>query len=85
MTIYDYAKSGAKEKMLLINDEAILIETFRDNENTIYVYRLFDFFVELTTNNGAVIENTPYKRGYKFDKKNIHALEKRNTLYSLAA
>jgi hypothetical protein len=34
---------------------------------------------------GIIIDNIPYKRGYRFDKKNSHALEKRNAIYNVAA
>jgi hypothetical protein len=85
MTIYDYARSSAEEKKLLITEEAILIEKFDDKNNTVYIYYLDDFFVEITMHNSVILENLPFKRGYKFDKKNIHAFRKKNTMYSLAA
>jgi hypothetical protein len=85
MTIYDYARASTEEKKLLIGEEAVLIEKFQDRENTIYVYYLTGFFVEVTMNNNVIVENIPYKRGYKFDKKKIHSLWKKNALYDLAA
>ena len=85
MTIYDYARSGAEMKNLIIREEAVLIENYKDGENTICVYLLDDFFVEITMNKGTIIDNIPFKRGYRYDKKNIHTLEKKTALYKVAA
>jgi len=84
-TIYDYAKLSLGEKNLLLSNEAILFDKYEDKGDTVLIYHLDDFFVELTMRNGFIVDNIPYKRGYRFDKKNIHALEKRNAFLNLAA
>lgn len=84
-TIFDYAKLSAAEKNEWLNNDAILIENYRDKENIIMVYYLNGFFVELTMKHGIIIDNIPYKRGYRFDKRQAHALEKRNAFYNQAA
>lgn len=84
-TIFDYAKLNLEEKKKVLSNEATLLERYQYKEDTIYIYHLNGFFVELIIRNGIVTDNIPYKRGFRFDKKNIHAIQKRNILYSLAA
>ncbi|HWY11446.1 MAG TPA: hypothetical protein VN026_08980 [Bacteroidia bacterium] len=85
MTIYNYAKLRIEEKESLINNEALYLENYSDNGNIINVYYLNTFFIEVVLCKGMVKDILPYKRGYKMDKRNMHAIQKRNALFSLAA
>jgi len=76
--IHEYAKLSMEEKESLIMEEAVFLERYIDNENTICVYYLDDFFIEVIIKDGKTISNFPYKRGYRLDKKERHAIEKRN-------
>ncbi len=85
MTIYNYAKLSREEKKSLINNEAIYLENYKDNENSIHVYYLNAFFVEVIFCKGIVIDILPFKRGYKMGKRGISNIQKRNASFSLAA
>lgn len=85
MNIYEYAKLSKGEKEQLLNNDALFLEQYNDSESTIHVYYLNGFFVEVTVKEGKIIDNIPYKSGYKLNKNEIHNLEKRNCMYHLAA
>lgn len=85
MTLYEYAKASKEQKEAILKSEALFLDQFEDHETITYVYFLNDFFVEVTIKDGKVIDNIPFKRGYKIDKKDLHAIEKRNTFYQAAA
>lgn len=85
MTIYDYAKLSKGEKEVVVNNDALFLEDYVDNGKIIYVYYLNDFFIEVTKQNEKIVDCVPFIRGYKINKKNLHAIEKRNILLSVAA
>jgi len=77
MTIYDYAKLGEEAKELLLKTNALLFDHYMEDQDTIYVYFLDSFFVEVTVRNEKVIFNLPYKRGYCISKSQLHEIEKK--------
>jgi hypothetical protein len=83
MTIYDYIKLSEKEKENVLKHEALYLEFYAQDDTLVYVYFLNCFFVEVTMRSGKIIDNIPYKRGYKFNRKEIHSLEKRNVFREL--
>jgi hypothetical protein len=83
MTIYQYAKLSDREKENILRNEAIYLEFYGEEDTLIYVYFLNGFFIEVTMKNGKILENIPYKRGYRFNKKEMHSLEKRNIFREL--
>jgi len=83
MTIYDYIKLSEKDKENVLKNEALYLEFYAEEDALVYVYFLNGFFVEVTMKNGIITDNIPYKRGYKFDKKSQHSLEKRNVFREL--
>lgn len=85
MTIYDYAKLSTEEKEVVVKTEALFLEDYIENGKIIYVYYLDGFFIEVTKVNNRIIDSIPYIRGYKINKKNLHAIEKRNAVLSFAA
>ncbi|MDP1803133.1 MAG: hypothetical protein Q8L81_17360 [Bacteroidota bacterium] len=85
MTVYDYAKLGTAKKEEVLISDALFLEYYVDKGTIIYVYYLNGFFIEVTKLNGNVVDNIPFIRGYKINKKNLHAIEKRNALLSFAA
>lgn len=85
MTIYDYAKLSTAEQEEVVKHDALFLEDYIDNGKIICVYYLNDFFIEVTKLNGKIIDLLPFIRGYKINKKNLHAIEKRNILVSAAA
>ena len=85
MTIYEYARLSEKEKGEVVKTQALFLEHYNNEGTIIYVYFLNGYFIEVTTKEGKTIDNLPYKRGHKFNKRNIHDIEKRNGVYALAA
>lgn len=68
-TVFEYAKLNKEEKHELLIKEAFFLEHYYDNGNTIYVYYLNGYFIELTTKNGVILYNLPFKRGYKLSPR----------------
>ncbi|MBA2611063.1 MAG: hypothetical protein H0U95_03765 [Bacteroidetes bacterium] len=60
MTIYEYARLSTEQKKAVLKNEAILLEHFAANGNTVYVYFLNNFFIEIVTKNGKIIDNIPF-------------------------
>ncbi|MBL7910008.1 MAG: hypothetical protein JNJ41_02990 [Bacteroidia bacterium] len=85
MNIYDYAKLSKGEKEVVVNNDALFLEDYIDREHIIYVYYLNGFFIEVTKQNDKIIDCVPFIRGYKINKKNLHAIEKRTILVNVAA
>lgn len=83
MNIYDYIKLSDKEKEMILKNEALYMEFYAEEDSLVYVYFLNGFFVEVTMKNGKIVDNIPYKRGYKFNKKQFHLMEKRNVFREL--
>jgi hypothetical protein len=83
MTIYDYIKLSEREKEMILRSDALYLEFYAQEETLVYVYFLNGFFVEVTMKNGEIVDNIPYKRGYKFSKREMHSLEKRNVFHEL--
>lgn len=84
MTIYDYARLTENEKEILLQEQALFLEQYKEDENEIQVYFLNGFFVEVTLKNEKVIYNLPYRRGHKINKRILHEAQKRNA-FDLAA
>ena len=80
ITIFDYARLIETEKMMLIKKSALFLENYYDSGVTVYVYFLNDFFIEITEKNGKIVDNIPYKRGYR-----VNEHSKKKTSYSKAA
>jgi hypothetical protein len=85
MEMYEYTKLNSNEQKRILKEEGLFLEKYQDGENTIFVYYLDDFFVEVTFKGNLYIDTLPFKRGYKLNKQDLHALAKRNLLYNLAA
>ncbi len=83
MTIYDYIKLNDRQKENILKNDALYMEFYASEDTLIHVYFLNGFFIEVTMKNGLIIDNIPYKRGYKFDTKTVHSLEKRNVFKEL--
>ena len=81
MKMYDYIKLSETEKEHLLRTDAIFLEHYNDDKKTVYVYFLNGFFVEVTMDNGNVVDNIPYQRGYKINRQNINS----NSKYCMAA
>lgn len=82
MTIYQYAKMDMSLKLEKIRNEAIFIEHYESNNEGISVYFLDSFFIEVTSKGQLIIDVTPFQRGYKFNKSERHAVEKRNLVFN---
>jgi len=78
MTIIEYAKLKPSEKETILRNESLLIDQYKIGKLEVLVYFFNGFFIEVTIQEGKIIDNLPYARGFKLDKKNIHNLEKRN-------
>ena len=84
-TLFEYAKLSKAEKHALLIKEALFLEHYYDNGNTIYVYFLNDFFIELITKNSEVIYILPFKRGYKIGYRMELSLKKIKAANNLAS
>ena len=85
MNIHEYARLSPKEKEELIKNYALFIENYNDKENNISVYYLNGFFIEVTMKDRKMIDIIPYKRGYSTIKNNIQPIQKKKSIYILAA
>ena len=85
MNIYEYAKLQQAEKVELLKEDGLFLEKFQDNDHTVFMYYLEEFFVELIIKDGKIVDIIPYKKGYKLNKTKLHEIEKRNMLYGMAA
>lgn len=85
MEIYEFIRLSKAKRKLLLKQEGLLLEKYEDGKTTVYVYYLDGFFVEETYNKEKLIDSIPYKRGYKLNKQELHALVKKNLLFHLAA
>lgn len=66
MTISTYAKLDELTKVILIRDKGTFTDHYTDNGSHVYVYQLFDFFVEVeVAENDDITSITPYMRGFK--------------------
>jgi hypothetical protein len=83
MTIYDYIKLSEREKESVLKNDALYLEFYAEDDTLVYVYFLNSFFVEVTMREGKIVDNIPYKRGYKFNRREMHSLEKRNVFREL--
>jgi hypothetical protein len=61
MTIYDYAKLANKEKQALIHASQ-LMEQYKDGNATVSVYHLDNFFVEVVSAKGRMVDFIPFQR-----------------------
>ncbi len=73
MTIYNFAKLDMKEKISLIENQAIFLDNYMDGRNLINTYFYEGFFVESIVNldAGKIEDILPFINGYKFDKKKV--------------
>jgi hypothetical protein len=85
MEMYKYTRLSKTGKKQMLKEEGCFLEKYADGNNTVFVYYLNGFFVEEVYNGQELIDSIPFKRGYKLNKQNLHAIEKRNILYNLAA
>ena len=76
MTINDFAKLDFLKKMILIECQATLIDTYPDNSSIIKAYALNDFFVEVNVNTKSrfITDIIPYKRGFQFSNSVRHSM-----------
>jgi len=65
MNLFEYARLREHEKQVVLIQHGILIEGYTEKGLIINLYRLFDFFVEIKVKEGTVIDNLPFKRGFK--------------------
>ena len=65
MTITDFARLEKREKIGILLSQALLVDSYKENEDRITVYFLNGFFVELTVNQHMVSDIIPFKRGYR--------------------
>lgn len=72
MTINEFAKLNFIEKMALIEQKAVLIDSYPINEQHIKTYYLNDFFLEVIAGieSQYITDIIPYKRGFKVNKEN---------------
>ncbi|MFL5754485.1 MAG: hypothetical protein ACJ76F_13820, partial [Bacteroidia bacterium] len=66
MTITTYCKLDDITKAILIRDKGSLNDHYTDNNMQVYIYQLYDFFVEVIMGNekNHVMNIIPYKRGF---------------------
>lgn len=67
MTIDQFAKLDFLRKMLLIEHEGILLDTYIDKNDIIKIYFLHEFFIEVNVNVDSrfITDIIPFKRGFK--------------------
>jgi hypothetical protein len=87
MTIFDYAKLKAPEKELIIQETAVLLESYIEGTTRVTVYYMPSFFIEVNT---CLIENRmidiiPYRRGHKIEKEKDRLYKVMHNKYILVA
>jgi len=85
MTIVEYTKLSEEKKVNAVMLWAILIDNYTEGEKETRVYFMDGFFIEISVENGKVVENLPYKRGFKVNKQLLHEAEKKYAVLELAA
>lgn len=67
MSITEFAQLDFLGKMILIEHDAVLIDTYSEKDDLITTYFLTEFFVEVKVNKHSrfITDIIPYKRGFK--------------------
>lgn len=76
MNINDFIKLNFLKKMILIENKAILMEIYSENQQKISTYYIFDFFVEVIVSEKSqyITDIIPYKRGFKVKEQSENLL-----------
>lgn len=87
MTIFDYAKLKAPEKERIIQETAVLLESYIEGTTRVTVYYMPSFFIEVNTCliKNKMIDIIPYRRGHKIEKQKDQLYKVIHNKYILVA
>jgi hypothetical protein len=84
MTITTYSKLDDITKAILIRDKGSFNDHYTDNNMQVYIYQLYDFFVEVVMGGekNHIMNIIPYKRGFSTNTMNpSKEIDDRNYAY----
>jgi hypothetical protein len=67
MSIHEFIQLNKENQKLLLEEKGLCFDVFNEKENSVYLYFLYGFFVEVVTPPGSnKSEIIPFKKGFRF-------------------
>jgi hypothetical protein len=87
MTIFDFARLKRSQQELIIQETAVLFETYVEKETRVTVYYMPSFFIEVNTclKKNKIIDIIPFRRGAKIEKEKDLVYKELHNVFLLVA